>query len=100
MKIQLNTYNVFTKITDTVAASTILLFVQSLSFEGFVVKIKFFQEGKKLVDRIILGRYWYLVLISSHPDYFWKIGNVYRPEALYIVVFNFIFSGRITGITC
>ena len=55
MKIQLNTYNVFTKITDTVAASKILLFMQSLSFEGFVVKIKFFQEGKKLVDRIILG---------------------------------------------
>ena len=37
------------------SAATILLFVQSLSFEGFVVKIKFFQEGKKLVDRIILG---------------------------------------------
>ena len=37
------------------AAATILLFVQSLSFAGFVVKIKFFQEEKKLVDRIILG---------------------------------------------
>ena len=37
------------------SAAVILLFVQSLSFAGFVVKIKFFQEEKKLVDRIILG---------------------------------------------
>ena len=38
------------------ASAVILLFVQSLSFAGFVVKIKFFQEEKKIGRSHYFGR--------------------------------------------